>query len=164
MDESTIRIALAFRNKRMIKTKFKILQFLTRRSGGLEAELMIAACELWWGLSLTLDPLSLEQTRGLSDFFWSGWSSALIGSVWVIVAATNILGIGLFFLGRPECAWVRFWGSFFSSWIWSSMFIKTGLTISWFLPASGIYIIFGLWSARLMFAAFMRSRHANGLV
>jgi hypothetical protein len=146
------------------ETKLVVLRFLTRRFGGLEAELMIAICEIWWGLSLILDPLSLEQTRGLSDFFWSGWSSFPIGSVWVTVAVINILGIVLFFLERPECAWVRFFGSFFSSWIWSSMFIKTGLTISWFLPASGVYIIFGLWSARLMFAAFMRARHANGVV
>jgi hypothetical protein len=146
------------------ETKLVVLRFLTRRLGGLEAEIMIATCELWWGLSLIFDPLSLEQTRGLSDFFWSGWSSALVGSVWVIVAIANIFGIVLFFLKRHECAWIRFGGSFFSSWIWSSMFVKTGLTISWFLPASGVYLIFGLWSARLMFAAFMRARRANGVV
>jgi hypothetical protein len=146
------------------ETKLAVLRFLSRRFGGLEAELMIAACELWWGLSLTLDPLSMEKTRGLSDFFWSGWSPAAVGSVWIIVAIGNITGIVLFFLGRPECAMVRFWGSFFSSWIWSAMFIKTGVTISWFLPASGIYIIFGLWSARLTWAAFMRARNTNGVV
>jgi hypothetical protein len=94
------------------ETKLVVLRFLTRRFGGLEAELMIATCELWWGLSLTLDPLSMEQTRGLSDFFWSGWSSAAVGSVWIMVAIGNIWELFYFFSGVRNVRWFVFGGLF----------------------------------------------------
>jgi hypothetical protein len=138
-------------------------QFLMRRNGGIEVELLIAATEIWWGLALILWPIGLAQSQGLHDFYTAGLESWKLALPWLIAGSLNIIGFVLFILRRRSCAIFRFAGSTLSTFIWFAVFIKTGIILDWSPPFNGIYFFFSVWSIRLIVASVARYRSPDDL-
>lgn len=140
-----------------------VAQFLMRRNGGIEVELLIALAEVWWGVSLVRNPIGLAQSQGLHDFYAAGWDANHLAVPWLLAGCLTIVGFVLLILRHRSSSILRFLGSTLGAFIWTMVFVKTGIVLDWSAPFNGIYFLFSAWSVRLIFASVARYRSPEDL-
>ena len=143
---------------RMTQTRLGLRRFLDRPDGGMEVEMLYAAAELWFAISITRSEISMLNMTSLESLV-DTVPHYYVAGPWWIASLLTFTGLVLYWLwNHPLCAALRWAGAFVSACLWFAMTWRATAEAGADLPSLAFYALGAAWQPRIMYSAFRRHR------